>query len=389
MFVATVGGSGSGKGDAAANAGRAFPSARLELLSEGITDHLPPGSGQGLVDCLFEMLEDEIEVNGKKKTVRRKQQTHHNAFFEMDEGEALGALAKDSILLETMRTIWSGKTVGQVNVDVERRRVLPGGTYTYGINIQVQPTKAAKLIEDDAGGTPQRFLWVPTQDPSIEAATGENLGALDWLPPSAMSLDRIATTPSNGEYVRHYLTQDPTIIAEIRAHDLAVQRGELILDPLDAHALNMRRRVAALLALLDDTLHVTLVHWELSAVVMSASKATRDVVLGAVQTEQAKLVEGRRSFQSSVAVASDEARERQQIVKTATRIATLVHAEPERWTFSMMRRDGVSGRHREVYVDAIEHAVEMRWILVEEIDVVGTKGGGGTARVLRSGPKKP
>lgn len=119
LFVVTVGGSGSGKGDGAANATRLLPTKALDLLHEGITDHLPPGSGQGFIDVLFDMV--EVQDSKPKKFVKTK--VRANAFFEMDEGEALGALAgKDHVLLESMRTVWSGKTVGQTNVEAERRR---------------------------------------------------------------------------------------------------------------------------------------------------------------------------------------------------------------------------------------------------------------------------
>lgn len=381
LFVVTVGGSGSGKGDGAANATRLLPTSTLDLLHEGITDHLPPGSGQGFIDVLFDMV--EVEESKPKKFV--KTQTRSNAFFEMDEGEALGALAgKDHVLLESMRTVWSGKTVGQTNVEAERRRVLPAGTYSYGVNIQVQPTKAAELIEDDAGGTPQRFLWFPTMDPSIPQATGEILGPLDWAPPGPQELSRIAVMPGgSGGYVRHYLTQHPDIVDEIRAHDLAVQRGEKTVAPLDAHRLNMRRRVAALLALLDGKLHVALDHWSLSALVMAVSDATRAVVLGATIKVRADENERRRRFQSSVAVAQDEAVATQRTVSCATKIAEKVRAEPEQWRYSTMRRS-LTKRDQEVYTDAVEHAVSMSWVVVGEID-----GQGESKRPLRPGKKKP
>jgi hypothetical protein len=388
IFTATVGASGSGKGDAAANAGRVFPAAHLDLLVDGLTDHLPPGSGQGLIEVLFDMVEEEVE--GKKKPVMRKVQMRHNAFFEMDEGEALGALAgKDHILLESLRTIWSGKTVGQTNVEVERRRVLPAGTYTYGVNIQVQPTKAARLIEDDEGGTPQRFLWFPVMDPDIPEATGEQLGPCDWSPPGPMELAKITVMPgSDGGYVRHYLTQHPDITSEIRSHDLAVQRGEKTLAPLDAHALNLRRRIAGLLALLDGKLHVGLDHWELSAMVMTASTATRTVVLGTTQKVAADKAEANRSFQASIIARGADAVERDRIAKCRAIIITKVWDEPERWTVKKMR-EGPCKRYSDVFIEALDDAVELKRVAVVVIEVERTGTGKAKAKALRPGSKKP
>lgn len=382
MLTFITGPPGTGKGDAVSIGSDLIPVNATPLLIEGVNDHLPPGSGQGLIDVMFDMVEEpKPSGNG---TVKVKRQVRNNAFFQLDEGEAMTSLAgqSSSIVMETIRTIWSGKTVGQFNVEIERRRVLPGGTYTYGLVGGIQPVKAATILNDDEGGTPQRFVWAPSVDPNIPAERELWPGPLDWAPPDATKLDTVSVAGPQG-WLRHYLTQPPEIQADIRAHDLAVQRGELTLGLLDAHAMNMRRRVAGLLALLDDSLHVNAQHWELAKLWMAASDATRAVVITANLTAMAKLAEQKRTASARTRVAEVDAVELRHTIDQARKIAVKVHAEPERWTVAELRR-ALSKRGREYLDDALAHALAEHWV-----EIIDEEGQGAAKRSLRPGVKKP
>ncbi len=376
-FGFVVGGPGTGKGDAAAIGSELLRPGSTPLLVDGINDHLPPGSGQGLIDVMFDMVD---ETNAAGKTVKVKRQVRNNAFFQLDEGEAMTSLAgqSSSIVLETIRTIWSGHTVGQYNVEIERRRVLPGGTYTYGIIGGIQPTKAGVILDDDEGGTPQRFLWFPSVDPELPDDDEAWPGTLDWDTPSPSTLDKIGVVGPGG-YVCHYLTQAPEIAAEIKAHDRAVQRGTKALGLLDAHAMNMRRRIAGLLTILDDRTHTEQLHWELANIILDCSNAARDVVIEANMDAKAYTAKLKRAAKVADAEAIGTAEERRLVVDGARFIAGKVHAEPERWTVADMRRNGISKWIRDRYTACLDHATEEHWVVIEESD----------KRNLRCGEKRP
>ena len=181
FFTALIGRSGSGKSSGYAVAAELVPVGNHVL-------ELPPGSGEGMVDALFDMVTEIDPVTDKPgKPVKR--QVRFNATVFADEGEIITALSSrsGSTLLSTYRTIWTGGILGQANASAERKRIVPAGQYAFGIAVGLQPSKAAELLGDVDGGTPQRFAWASAIDPNIPDDSPTWPGELEWDPPSAMA----------------------------------------------------------------------------------------------------------------------------------------------------------------------------------------------------------
>jgi hypothetical protein len=385
LFAFIVGPPGSNKSTTMALA-RRYTQGSLPLLLAGETDSMPVGSGEGFVDVLFDMVDTPIGDGSKTKPV--KMQVHGNAYFTLDEGSQLQALAtgrSGSTLFQNLCSVWSGGDAGNKNVGKENTRYLPAGSYTYGLVIGVQPAKVAAVVNDKDGGTPQRFLWTP-------APRGFRLderpawpGTFPWTPPLPQDLRSIAVlhTTATESTEHYYLTQDQAITDEMHEQDNAVNAQEILLDDFDVHRMLMKRRVAGLFTLLDGEVHIPPVLWEHAEGLMATSDATRALVLNETRAEADRTFEGKKRFQSSIAVAQDEAVSLRRTVTCATKIAERVHAEPERWLYSTMRRT-VTARDREVMADAIEHAIAEQWIKVVE-----EAGQGKPKRALRPGKKKP
>jgi hypothetical protein len=77
-----------------------------------VRDDVPLGSGDGLVDAFFEMVEDPNYTG--KGTRLIKVQTITSVLAVLDEGAALAELGscKSSTLLSTLRSAWTGETLG-------------------------------------------------------------------------------------------------------------------------------------------------------------------------------------------------------------------------------------------------------------------------------------
>ena len=75
------------------------------------------------------------------------------------------------------------------------------------------------------------------------------------------------------------ITVEATVANEIRLRALAVARGQLVLDPLDAHRDQCRARIGALLAVLDDRDCINVDDWTLAGMIMDTSDAVRRWVL--------------------------------------------------------------------------------------------------------------
>lgn len=333
-------------------------------------DQIPLGSGEGLAETLFEIVED-VGPNGNPIKVKR--QVLHNGFVYTDEGQTLAEIGgrNGSTLLPTIRTIWTGGVLGQANASIERRRIIPAYNYVFGICIALQPTRAGALLEDVDAGTPQRFGWASATDPTIPDTPPDWPGPLDWQPPA-----RIATGNPLGI--------DPAIVAEIRTADLQRARGAIPADPLDAHAGLYRLKVAGLLAVLDGRHRISLEDWELAEQIKTTSDRVRDHVAETVAYEAARAEAITRDRLARRHTEAQAAEERRRIVDGARKLAHKVHDEPDRWTIAEIRR--ALRRWRDVFDDALEHATAEGWI-VEQTEAI--RGNPNARRWLKPGEQRP
>jgi hypothetical protein len=374
-FACLIGDSGVGKSGANDAAEELLP------LDSELTRSVMLGSGEGIVEAFFDWIEEEGPGG---KTKRRKVQVVHAAYLYVDEGTLLEALRarSGSTTLATLRTAWSGGTLGQDNARLETKRVLRKGSYTLGLVAGFQQNKAGPLLNDAEAGTPQRFAWASATDPEIPEPGSEPAwpGPLRWQPPPM----RAGQLWGPGEATRgvRLLTVDPAIEAELKVAGYARATGRVRTDPLDAHAGLLRLRIAALLALLDDRFNVTTDDWRLAGVVLDTSNRVRAHVqaqIAAVADEEERKQASRRV---RVAVESDAAVERRRVVDRAEWIARKVQAEPDRWTRKDLRMACRSDRRPE-FDDGLDHAKEEKWV------VEGAESGSGDdKRALRPGPRQ-
>lgn len=257
-LVAVIGSSGAGKTTSAALGRELVPIIRTDVY-EG-----PLGSGEGVAEVFFEWREEPGEGG---KTVRERVQTKTGALLLLDEGEALSRMAVRSgtTILPTIRSAYSGEMIGQTNARAETRRVLAAGSYRFVLLVGLQDLAAAELLADHATGTPQRFVMFDANDPTIpaDAPSIERLWPLSgpWVP----------ATVTGGQM----MTLAPSVLSEVRERALAVQRGSLVLDVLDAHRDQNRLKEAAMLAILGRRLEISPEDWRLAGMILDASDALR------------------------------------------------------------------------------------------------------------------
>lgn len=339
-FAALVGGPSSGKSAADAVA------ADLTPAPEWLVDHLPLGSGEGLIDSLFEMV-DDVAPNGN--AIKVKRQTKHNAYVYVDEGQSLTSIGSrtGTTIMQTIRTLWTGGTAGQANASVERRRILPGGTYTYGLVAGFQPALAAGLLDDAAGGTPQRFGWADADDITLAPPAPPWPGRLPWEPPVKMNY--------GGD-----LELAAGIVDQVVADRYAVVTKNVDVLPLDAHANLYRLKVAGLLAVLDGRRDVTLDDWELAGLIRGRSNSVRARVIAAVAFDAAQNEEATRRRLAGRQIHVADAIQTRRTVDGAKKIADKVIVEPG-CARAALRRD--LRRWRDVFDDALDHAKAEGWVV--------------------------
>lgn len=275
LFCALVGPSGSGKGASASVAEQILPT---EVHCAKL------GSGEGLVKTYGRVRKED----GRYHT----ELIRHSALFAVDEVDTIAGLGArlGSTLMPALRSMYSGETLGFGYADPTKAVLIPAHAYRAALWVGVQPGRARALLDEADGGTPQRFVWLPTTDPRIGDI---HLSEADFPAPLTLP-DRWGNTYATFT-VPHAVTD---IICD--AH---IARARGIGDALDGHALFTREKVAAALAVLDGRDAMTLEDWELSGVVMTMSNRTRaDVESGLRATIESEA----REYGARLALTNDE-----------------------------------------------------------------------------------
>ena len=145
-FAAVVSKSGGGKGVA-------------EAVSRELVPGVPAvrnlGSGEGIVKAY------QVDADGRLE--------HSAILFNVAEIDTMTALRdrSASTTMGTLREVFSGGTLGFSYAGKGKDGHVEAHKYRMTLITAVQPRRAGGLLDDSAGGTPQRFMWFPADDPRI------------------------------------------------------------------------------------------------------------------------------------------------------------------------------------------------------------------------------
>ncbi|MDR7383509.1 hypothetical protein [Promicromonospora iranensis] len=334
VFVGLVGPSGTGKGvaTAAAEDFLATPPGGGRLIEK-----LPLGSGEGISHTLIDT-DSEGDVTPSIRSV----------WFDVPEIDTLTALIgrQASTTSSELRKMFSGEGLGFQNSDAARRKIVPAHSYRAALVAGVQPLKAGPLLDDAAGGTPQRFLWLPATDPGAPDVTPPAPEPLSWSSPV------LAT-----EHRRTPLTVAASITAILRKERLDRLR-EVVTDGNGQQSL-VRLKVASLLALLARRLDVTEGDWQLADYIMHISDRTRTRMRDALRIEAAQAARARAEARA----AFDEHQDDAAVHRTADKILAKLTTDPT--PASTVR--AALGKNLREYIEAAVDSLIRRG-LVERLD---------------------
>ncbi|MCI4675289.1 hypothetical protein [Candidatus Mycolicibacterium alkanivorans] len=275
VTLALAGPSGSGK-DSAMGAARQA----IDFAGPGWEAplYLPVGSGEG-VARVFHVDRDATGDPVVDKDGVPAKPIARSAIFTASEIDKLAALMtrSGSTLDAVLRDLFTGGDLGFTNSGRDTRTHVPAGTYRACVYVGVQPGKAAPLL-DGSGGTAQRILWAPTQDPDVD----------DKRPPCQKPAE---VTRARGVLWPTEITLPVFVTAAMDAHQVAMNRGQV--DGNDGHLLAIQAKVMTLLAVLDGRVSPNEDDWALAGQVVATSNATRAAVAQTVadqarQTNRAK-----------------------------------------------------------------------------------------------------
>jgi hypothetical protein len=288
MFVAVVGGPGSGKGIASAAAAQLIPDIRGAVTTQ-------PASGEGLAAIYANRVPIPEEEGGHKGETRIHCVTPR-ALLSIEEIGALGGASsrQGSTVLPTLCSAWSGEPLGAFNKMEANRLTVPAHAYRLGLTVGVQPAAASTLFDGVGTGLPQRFLWAETIDPQApehrpDRPAGSLPCDLSAIPqdPDPTTFDAVyqaGTVRGALGYTTIELGFPDEAYRESDMRRLAVLHGAGV-QPLDSHAMQVKAKVSALLALLDGRMAVSVEDWQLAGQIMDESTRVRDRCLELMHSE--------------------------------------------------------------------------------------------------------
>ena len=346
------------------------------------------GSAEGFVKSFFRANSDE-----KDKT---NPMVRHSSpvVLRVDEIGALIAQTGRSAaggenLIAQIKQAVSGEALGFGYADVNKRLAVKPLSYRTGLLCGAVPARADALFNDLGGGLPERMTFalamlndIPTDD-EIDH-TPAKPGPLCWSPPRMSASDGLGSTniiPVAAD-VRHRMKLE-------RLESLREQRRDPAGNDMRPHAVYNRLRLATAFAWLHGETTVAMRWYDLGSDLEEISNETQRWLRNQIGKDKAAAAERRRTGEVTTAVAKAEAvakvEERNlaaQAIKDAYRVYEIVKELGDTSPRDIRRR--MRTRTDDRRADAIEHALESKWITErEEIR------SGNPTQILSLGPVTP
>ena len=350
LLLALVGPSGSGKGMAMRAGEDVFDIPAFNNEFRMGADRIvtrSPLSGQAIAHCF-------VKVEGGEPVRKANSVILH--YEEIDS--LLGSSQqRGSIILPELRHLGMGEQLGAQYVDEAKTVVVDAHTYRAVLVAGVQPGRSAVLLNDDAGGTPQRFVWMPTVWPYHAEETPLRPPPLKWVCPDLIGARQ------------HVMSIAAAVAEEIRVEHLERANGRGV--TLDGHATLIRLRVAAGLALMAGRMNVDEEDWRLADVVMGVSDQTRWICGDALAGDKRKATAAKAIEASVVELKVDADREANREARmmegTAARVLTILSRANGEWMRKREIQNGLSKLQRDWLGPVLDDLVARREI-EERID---------------------
>jgi hypothetical protein len=359
LLAGLVGPPGTGKGAAEATA--------PEVVDVGHIDVAGIGSGEGIAHLFAR----RVKPKGQPSYVERYR---WEVLLDVPEVDTLRALhtRQSSTLFAELRKASMGERLGFSYADQDKTLPIEPHSYRLALVVGIQPKRAGVLFEDADAGTPQRFVWLPTTNPTAPDLRPQEPAPWSWSP--AFLVD-----------VRGPLPVCPVACDYIDSTYLARHRSEA--HALDAHSALTRLKVAAALALLDERAEVAERDWRLAGVVMGVSDRTRAGVVEALAASTRERNRARGEAEADRAIVVESKTRAAAVERLAGVLVRRLRRARGDWVARAELRKAVAGRDREHFEAALDSLLDAKSVISDEAERDQSGHGGEGARYrLAKGP---
>jgi hypothetical protein len=247
----------------------------------------------------------------------------------------------------------------------------------------IQPGRADTLLDDETGGTPQRFVWLPAEDPDApdEQPEEPDEQTIDYLKRDKPPVPDDLHDPEAMQDYLDMVLADPqwepmevsrNIRREVDADRLTRLRGEAE-DSLDGHAMLSKLKVAAALAIIcGSSDKITDEDWDLAEWVMEVSDFTRQQVIDETGKARRDKIRARGEADADRAVLVERRLESDRLGRNVAKIEKRVkRLYDERGQEKFTKRDlrdaiGSRPEDRELFEAALEVILESRFLVKKD-----------------------
>jgi hypothetical protein len=268
--------------------------------------------------------------------------------------------------LSVIRQAFTDAVLGNTNASAERRRIVPAGSYVYGIIVGFQPLMAGPLLADAEAGTPQRFVWLAADDPTAPDIAPEWPTELVIPVLGDHDLEPYRVAAADGFRVAEVVVPDE-IRAEVVATRRAAMRREAVPSLMDEHAQLVQLKTAALFALLEGRMEIDLDDWLLADTLVDTSRKVRTYVQEALRAAEASREAAHVRKLVSRDAATDEAAGERALESAVGSIARKVAKDGRAGRSTLTR--AIAGKHRQlVTIEQVIHQAEAEGLIVADGD---------------------
>ena len=332
-----------------------------------------PGTTEGLRKCFAK--KQTVDVNGKKEVQQVGRQWSVLAVIpEVDS--LVAAKSRSASLMSELRQAWSGEDLAEDFADETKTVVLRANRYRFAMILGVQPGRARPLFDDADGGTPQRFIWLPTIDPDIPEIAPDCPPRLD-LPRWPGSYSQGIADPdtllnaelgNEADASEFQILEIPDFVSKLMRETMReIVRGNRDIDPLDGHRNLVQLKLAAALMALECRYDAVTHHdWDRAGAVMAVSDATRQSIQELHRSEADRQNASRGKMEGIRASVAEETKHDRDVARVTSNVVKKLKANDDVMTRSALR-NSFHPRDRDMF-DFVENSlVESGRIKISDI----------------------